>query len=274
MNYFDDIRITYVGKAFTNANNPPLSEKHDREFYGIGIMLGKDSVCRTIYPDNEKVITKMPFLYTVHPNFQGTWQSVNGSFRENRWFLFEGSRGIRMLDALLENMNICSCIMPLKGFSELVNIHQKMLYLFQSGIPARNHQLAVCAENFMGAIYDSMNIPEMKPPIIQVISDLIKEMTENPGNSYDFKKIAAQHKISYYHFRRCFIQYTQIPIHEFLLQKRFALATDLLKNGQDSVKEIADRCGFRTSSDFSRFVKERSGTTPSELRQQSNFTEV
>ena len=50
MNYFDDIRITYVGKAFTNANNPPLEEKHEREFYGIGIMLGKDSVCRTIYP--------------------------------------------------------------------------------------------------------------------------------------------------------------------------------------------------------------------------------
>jgi AraC-like DNA-binding protein len=113
-----------------------------------------------------------------------------------------------------------------------------------------------------------------RQPIIQVISDLIKEMTENPGRSYDFKKIAAQHKISYYHFRRCFIQYTQIPIHEFLLQKRFALAIHLLKNGQDSVKEIADRCGFRTSSDFSRFVKERSGTTPSELRQQSKFTEV
>ncbi len=272
MNYFDDIRITYVGKALTNANNPPVQAKSNPDYFGFGIMLGKDSVCRTVYPGNEKVIIKMPFLYTVHPDFRGSWQSVNGTYRDNRWFLFEGSRGLRMLDALRENMSICSCIMPIKNFSELVNIHQKMLYLFQSGIPSKNHQLAVCAENFMGAIYDSMNIPEMKSPIIQIISDLIKEMTENPGINYDFKKIAARHKISYYHFRRCFIQYTQIPIHEFLLQKRYALAVDLLKNSQDSVKEIADRCGFRTSSDFSRFIKERSGTTPSGLRQQTFFS--
>ena len=88
-----------------------------------------------------------------------------------------------------------------------------------------------------------------------------------------FKKIAEDLKISYPHFRRCFAQYTQVSIHEFLLQKRYALAVSLLKNGTESVKEIMDRCGFHTSSDFSRFIKARSGTTPSELRKQPQFTE-
>ena len=275
MNYFEDIHFTHVGKSVNNKNNlPPLTPiRHDR-YYGMGLMLGKDVLCRTIYPDN-KVIIKMPFFYLIHPDLlNASWQSVNGTVRENRWFIFEGERGIRMVESLMEHMTICSCILPLKNFSELVAIHQKMLYLFQSGIPSENHQLAVCAEMFMGALYNAMNVPDMKAPTIQAISDLIKEITEEPGKEYDYKAIAAKYKMSYYHFRRCFVQYTGIPLHEYILQKRFTLAISLLKNGTATIKEIADQCGFHTSSDFSRFIKERSGSTPSELRKRPQFMDI
>lgn len=272
MNYFDDIKITSVDRVVTTASKPsPPKEYH--HFYGIGMMLGKEYVCRTVYP-NTKYLIKMPFLYLIHPDFRSSWQTVNNNLRENRWLVFEGARGVRMVESLFEHTSICSSIIQLKNFSELITIHQKMLHLFQSGIPSRNHQLAVCAENFMGAIYNALNAPEIKTPIMQILSDLIREITEEPGKDYNFKKIAEKHKISYYHFRRCFVQYTQIPIHEFLLQKRFALAISLLQTGENSVKEIADRCGFHNSSDFSRFIKERAGTTPSELRKQNLFPEI
>ena len=119
MNYFEDIHFTHVGKSVNNKNNlPPLTPVRDDRYYGMGLMLGKDVLCRTIYPDN-KVIIKMPFFYLIHPDLlNASWQSVNGTVRENRWFIFEGERGIRMVESLMEHMTICSCILPLKNFSE------------------------------------------------------------------------------------------------------------------------------------------------------------
>ena len=271
MNYFDDIKISFVGKAITEVNNKIPTEPH--HYYGIGMMLGKEYACRLLVPGNIRKIIKMPFLYLIHPAMNGAWMTVNGNMRENRWFLCEGTRGIRMVESLIEYISDYSYTIPLKNFSELIAIHQKMYHLYQNPLPAKNHHLAACAENFMSAIYDALNITEIKTPIAQAISELIQDITDEPGLDYDFKKIAEDLKISYPHFRRCFAQYTQVSIHEFLLQKRYALAVSLLKNGTESVKEIMDRCGFHTSSDFSRFIKARSGTTPSELRKQPQFTE-
>lgn len=272
MNYFDDIKITFVGKVTTDVVNPPSSAIHN--LYGLGLMLGDGYVRYITYPDHETYI-KMPFLYIISPITTGcAWQSVNGSKRDNRWFVFEGPRAERMIAALAEEMSGETKAIHLKNYSDLIMYHQKMHELFQSNIPATYHQLAVCAENFMGAIYDALNIPEMKSPVNQLLMDTVQKIIENPGLDFDFKKIAKQNKISYYHFRRCFVQYAGIPLHEFVLQKRLMLAIDLLKKGEKSVKEIADCCGFHTSSDFSRFIKERSGFTPSEWKKQQQSLEI
>ena len=199
MNYFDDIKISFVGKAITDVNNKIPTEPH--HYYGIGMMLGKEYACRLLVPGNIRKIIKMPFLYLIHPAMNGAWMTVNGNMRENRWFLCEGTRGIRMVESL-----------------DMTLFFGPMYHLYQNPLPAKNHHLAACAENFMSAIYDALNITEIKTPIAQAISELIQDITDEPGLDYDFKKIAEDLKISYPHFRRCFAQYTQVSIHEFLLQ--------------------------------------------------------
>lgn len=271
MNYFDDLKVTFVGKIITNQESQHVGA---HRFYGMGIMNGKDYV-RRYSPENDTVL-KVPFVYLIHPTeTSAAWMTVNGSPRDNRWFIFEGPRAERMVSALLEVADKRNFTIPVKKYNtELAVIHQTMLQLFLSGVPARSYRLAVCAENFVGAVYDAINTAEMQSPVHELIVQTIRAITETPGDDFDFKSLAGEYKISYYHFRRCFVQYCGVPLHEFLLQKRFALALSLLKSGTESIKEISERCGFQNASDFARFIRKRSGSNPSDFRKRPQFSEI
>jgi AraC-like DNA-binding protein len=47
---------------------------------------------------------------------------------------------------------------------------------------------------------------------------------------------------------------------------REAVALELLRNGQSTISEIADRLGFADPSQFTRAVRRWTGVAPSEVR--------
>ncbi|MBR2426368.1 MAG: helix-turn-helix transcriptional regulator [Lentisphaeria bacterium] len=269
MNYFDDLKITCVLRAISCRDSSCIGP---HPYYGLGVMNGKDYVKR-VFPDST-IVLKTPFVYLIAPSSRSGWLTVGGSQRDNRWFIMEGSRGERLIASLMEIADPKTYTIALKNYSDLLVIHQKMLQLFHSVTPEENYKLAIYAERFAGAIYDGFGSAETQAPIYELINKVSHMITENPGKIFDFESLAREYQISYYHFRRCFVESMGIPLHEFVLQKRFSLAVSLLKNGTQSIKEISDLCGFQNPSDFSRFIKSRCSSTPSELRKQNQFTEI
>ena len=269
MNYFDDLKITSVLRAITCKDSTCIGP---HPYYGLGIMNGKDYVKR-IFPDST-IVLKTPFVYLIAPSARSGWLTVGGSQRDNRWFIMEGSRAERLVASLMEIADQKTHTIALKNYSDLLVIHQKMLQLFHSVTLEENYKLAIYAERFAGAVYDAYSSTENQAPIYELINKVTHMITENPGKIFNFESLVNEYKISYYHFRRCFVEIMGVPLHEFVLQKRFVLAVSLLKSGTQSIKEIADACGFQNSSDFARFIKKRSNTTPSELRKKPQFMEI
>ena len=267
MNYFDDIDIISVDRVISRNDGQP-GPAHN--YWGIGLMLG-DGYVRLIRRDQETKQFKMPFLYLIQPNPEGggAWNAVDGAERDNRWFIAQGPRAERLITALGEQAETDQRNrIHLKSYQELIRLHDKMLHLFRRKIPSRSYQLAICLEEFAGAVYDALAVSKQSSPVFQWIAQTAEIISAEPGAMYDFSELARKQHISIDHFRRCFQEYAGKPVYEFLLEKRLDLAKNLLRNSTDSIKEISERCGFPRQAEFARFIRHRTGVTPSELRKQ------
>ncbi len=269
IDYFDDVVFRQVSRVVSRRDGAP-SLRH--EFWGLGIMLGNGFV-KTSSVSGEQKILKMPFLYLIQPSQGGSfWGAVNGEERDNRWFIMQGSRAERIVKSMEKVLDRKSGkFIYLKSYQELIAIHQKMLHIFLRGIPSQHYQLAVCLEEFVGAICSAMTVTRQNSPVFDYVAKIAEIISADPGVAYDFPQLARDHRISFDHFRRCFHEYAGKPVYEFLLEKRLVLADSLLRESCCSIKEIAERCGFPRQAEFARFVKQRTGLTPSELRQKPDL---
>jgi len=170
--------------------------------------------------------------------------------------------------ALSELLNGNSPAMYLERYTELIVIHDRMLKLFEHNIPSQAYQMAICAEEFAGMIYNLLNLKERKFPVYQTIEKIAEQICSHPEQNFDFRAIAGKNHFSYDYFRRCFQKYTGQSMRDFLLQKRLDHALKLLHSPDMSIKEITDLCGFPRQAEFARFIKKRTGLTPSEIRKQ------
>ena len=266
MNYFDDIRFLSVDRVVSRRNGKGISPHN---YWGVGLMQGEGEV-KAISSDGREKRCKMPFLYLIRPSSGGggAWGVVDGAERDNRWVIVQGPRAERMINSLVQ---LCpggpgSTCIYLKSYRELISIHQRMLYLFQRNIPSKSYRLAVCLEEFAGAVYDALAVTRQSSPAFHFAEQVAEMISADPGAVYDFGELARKRHISGDHFRRCFQEYAGKPVYEFLLEKRLALAENLLRGSTDSIKEISERCGFPRQAEFARFIKHRTGITPSELR--------
>jgi AraC-like DNA-binding protein len=75
--------------------------------------------------------------------------------------------------------------------------------------------------------------------------------------------LAALFRTSPNYLNRLFSRREGMGIHAYLLRRRLAAASDLLRQGQLAVKEIADRVGFADPLYFSRLYRRRFGHPPS-----------
>ena len=82
----------------------------------------------------------------------------------------------------------------------------------------------------------------------------------------DLKALAAEARLSAFHFARAFKQSQGVTPHHFILQRRLEKARHLLEQGQLSLAEIATTVGFADQSHFSRRFREHVGISPGEFR--------
>ncbi|MDR2547603.1 MAG: AraC family transcriptional regulator [Lachnospiraceae bacterium] len=100
--------------------------------------------------------------------------------------------------------------------------------------------------------------------------DLLLTICDYINKHYDedltLDQIAGLSGFSKYYFSRLFKQYTQMSFYKYLNNKRIENATRLLIDDRLSITDVAFRCGFGSSSAFTRTFKTVHDCTPSEFQ--------
>lgn len=91
---------------------------------------------------------------------------------------------------------------------------------------------------------------------------VVNYLTENYWEKIVLADCAKQLNISYDYFQHKFKEKTGVSPRQFLLARRLQASKELLENSALSCTEIAYRCGFSTSAQFSLLFKREVGITP------------
>lgn len=96
-------------------------------------------------------------------------------------------------------------------------------------------------------------------------------LTNNFSEKIVFSDLAGQLNLSYDYFQHRFRELYGVSPQQFLLQKRLSVAQELLNNSELNCTDIAYRCGFSNSSQFSMIFRRELGVTPSQFRKRKSI---
>ena len=96
---------------------------------------------------------------------------------------------------------------------------------------------------------------------------VVNYLSENYYEKIVFTELASHLNLSYDYFQHRFRRLMGVSPQRFLLQKRLEAAEEMLTGSQASCTEIAYRCGFSNSSQFSMLFRRENGVTPYQFRQ-------
>lgn len=97
---------------------------------------------------------------------------------------------------------------------------------------------------------------------------IINYLKENYHERIVLSDCAKQLSLSYDYFQHTFKKLTGFSPRQFLVTQRLQAAEKILESGDVSCTEIAYRCGFSTSAQFSALFKREYGKTPLQYRKQ------
>lgn len=99
--------------------------------------------------------------------------------------------------------------------------------------------------------------------VISALSFVEDHLTRKNLNVGELAGVAG---MSLGHFRRIFQQVTgESPVH-WIQKRRIELASVYLRTGELTVREVAEKCGFKTETFFYTVFQKRTGKTPGHLR--------
>lgn len=97
---------------------------------------------------------------------------------------------------------------------------------------------------------------------------VINYLAENSHEKIVLKDLAKQMNFSYDYFQHQFKKLVGMSPQQFLIRKRIEMAHILLQEGQLNCTEIAYRCGFSNSAQFSGIYKREKGMNPTDVRKE------
>ncbi|MCJ8012723.1 AraC family transcriptional regulator [Paenibacillus sp. KQZ6P-2] len=95
---------------------------------------------------------------------------------------------------------------------------------------------------------------------------------DNLSKELTLMTVANHLHISSRHLTRLFQQHTNQTFVHYVQERRVRFASHLLLEGEHSIKDIADQCGFQSVHYFTRIFTKKIGVSPAKFRR-SQFTE-
>jgi len=103
------------------------------------------------------------------------------------------------------------------------------------------------------------------------ILDAVETIKKNYSSKISIADLAEQSHLSKYYFSRIFKEFTGQGPYEFLIFCRINESKNLLLGTENSVAEISLKCGFDDTSNFIRYFKKFTGSTPGVFRKVKAF---
>ncbi len=134
-------------------------------------------------------------------------------------------------------------------------------------IETRNHIISLLI-----SIFRNYNFANFKQPTTSIYNDInglqkaIAFINENYCDEISLDNIATAAYFSKFHFIRLFKTTYNMTVWDYINIKRIDKAVNLLTKTNDTVINIASKCGFNSPANFNRIFKKLTGLTPKECR--------
>jgi len=108
-------------------------------------------------------------------------------------------------------------------------------------------------------------------PALEIVKSIKAVLDENYNRSVELGRISVQLGISINHMERLFKQHIGLTPKQYINRLRVDKASELLKEADGEILDIAYRTGFGSLSNFYRCFKQHTGCTPKEYRRYGGF---
>lgn len=98
------------------------------------------------------------------------------------------------------------------------------------------------------------------------VTRVVRRIVAEPGGAHELAALAAEARLSPYHFLRVFEAVTGLTPHQYVRRARLREAARRLGTERDRVLDIALDCGFADVSNFNRAFRGEFGVSPLEWR--------
>ena len=102
--------------------------------------------------------------------------------------------------------------------------------------------------------------------MIATLNALVDHIEENLGEPIDVAGFARRHGTTEYHLRRMFASLAQVPLSEYIRNRRMTLAGAELAAGAPHLLDVAVRHGYGSVEAFGRAFRSVHGASPSDVR--------
>lgn len=194
-----------------------------------------------------------PSEYRLPPSWH--WETI--------WLRFEGEAMVQWAESWLHRYGYISSL-SLKG-----SFVSQFKTLIQQGNDGRAHgsmEATKVSERVYGLMMalEREMVPRDDEPLMRAKA-LLSQLCGDPD--FSIETLAEESGLSRAHFTRQFkLSFGTTP-KQYLVQQRMQLAQEWLTRGEDSVKKVAEACGYRHDSLFIATFKKFYGCTPREWLQ-------
>ncbi|OQA86224.1 MAG: Arabinose operon regulatory protein [Lentisphaerae bacterium ADurb.Bin242] len=153
-------------------------------------------------------------------------------------------------------------LLHLKDPAKINSFFEQIKKIATEGDPELSKKLSILAYALILELIDqagSENIPND-------FESIVKDLELHLGEPHTLKSLSRQYGIGTRTLNRLFLEHLRCTPIQYLINMRLKYAEQLLSTDFMPIRDIAETCGYRTFSFFSRVFKKHSGLTPREFR--------
>jgi len=155
-------------------------------------------------------------------------------------------------------------IIHLKDPSKINSIFEQVKKIASEGDPELQKKLSVIAYAFILELIDQAGPGNIKDDF----ESIVKNIELNLGDDHTLKSLSRQYGVGTRTLNRLFLDYLRCTPIQYIINMRMKYAAQLLSTDFMPIQDVAETCGYRTFSFFSRAFKKHFALTPREFRRQ------